>query len=64
MTGPVPPLEAIFISTPFLRLTQTVPLPVIVPELPFVIETTADESAPFFSIVRVVVFPPELAVLT
>jgi hypothetical protein len=64
MTGPVPPAEAIFISTSSPRLAETVPLPVTVPELPFVIETTAEVSDPFFSIVNVVVFPPELAVLT
>jgi hypothetical protein len=64
MTGPVPPTETIFMSMPSPRATVAVPVPVLVPELPFVIETTADVSDPFFSIVSVVVFPPELAVLT
>ena len=64
MTGPVPPTEAIFISTPSPRLTEAVPHPVIVPELPVASETTADESDPFFSIVSVGIFPSELAVRT
>jgi hypothetical protein len=33
MTGRVPPLETIFISTPSPRLTEAVPLPVIVLKL-------------------------------
>ena len=57
MTGPIPPIEAIFISTLSLRLTAPVPVAVILPELPVTIETTAGESDPVSSIVSVVMFP-------